>query len=116
MQLQDLLKTTQVTSSDFNTIKALVQGELNTFLGFNFVRVDGLRMDGTKILPMLNGTDRANYAWHRDQALVGIGQNPQGRISERADKNYSTQVFYSMTIGGTRMQEAGVVEIACKEL
>lgn len=35
--LADLLNTTQVTSSDFNTVKALVQGELNTFLGFTFI-------------------------------------------------------------------------------
>ena len=36
-QLQDLLATTEVTSADFNTVRALVRGELNTFLGFEFV-------------------------------------------------------------------------------
>ena len=37
------------------------------------------------------------------------------RITERADKNYATQVFYSMSIGATRMQEVAVVEIDCQE-
>ena len=35
-QISDLLGTTQVTSSDFNTVKALANGEVNSFLGFNF--------------------------------------------------------------------------------
>jgi len=33
-QMSDLLGTTQVTSSDFNTVKALVQGDVDTFHGF----------------------------------------------------------------------------------
>ena len=114
-QLEDLLNTTQVTSSDFNSVKALVQGELETFLGFSFVRVDGLRIDGTKILPILTGTERACVAWQRDQVVLGLGAQPSARITERADKNYSTQVFYSMSAGATRMQEVGVIEIACVE-
>ena len=114
-QLEDLLNTTQVTSSDFNTVKALVQGELETFLGFSFIRVDGLRIDGTKILPILTGTERACVAWQRDQVVLGLGAQPSARITERADKNYSTQVFYSMSAGATRMQEVGVIEIACVE-
>ena len=35
-QVTDLLGTTEVTSSDFNTVKALAQGDVSTFLGFNF--------------------------------------------------------------------------------
>lgn len=114
-QLEDLLNTTQVTSADFNTVKALVQGELETFLGFSFVRIDGIRIDGTKILPVISGADRACVAWQRDQVVLGMGAQASARITERADKNYSTQVFYSMSAGATRMQEAGVVEIACTE-
>lgn len=114
-QLEDLLNNTTVTSADFNTVKALVQGELETFLGFNFIRVDGLRIDGGKILPFITGSDRAVVAWQKDQVVLGVGAQPQARITERADKNYATQVFYSMSVGATRMQEVGVVEVACLE-
>lgn len=114
-QLEDLLNNTTVTSSDYNSVKALVQGELETFLGFNFIRVDGLRIDGSKLLPIITASDRACVAWQRDQVVLGIGAQPQARISERADKNYATQVFYSMSVGATRMQEVGVVEVACQE-
>jgi hypothetical protein len=47
--------------------------------------------------------------------VPGLGLEPAARITERPDKNYSTQVFYSMSAGATRMQENGVVEIACVE-
>jgi hypothetical protein len=112
-QLEDLMNVTQVTSSDYNTVKALVQGEVNTFMGFEFVRVDGTRIDGTKIIPTTvgGGNIRACVAWQRDQVVLGLGASPNARIAERPDKNHATQVFYSMSIGATRMQEEGVVEI-----
>lgn len=114
-QMEDLLNNTTVTSADFNTVKALVQGQMDTFLGFKFIKVDGLRIDGTKILPLDGSSDRLCYAWQKDMVTLGLGMAPQARISERDDKNYATQVFYSMSIGATRMQENGVVEITCDE-
>lgn len=38
-QLTDLLKTTKVSSADYNSIKALVQGDLGTFCGFDFMTI-----------------------------------------------------------------------------
>lgn len=114
-QMTNLLNTTEVKSADYNTIKALVKGEVNTFLDYTFVRLDGKRADGTKILPVDGSSDRYCIAWQRDCLLLGIGGDIKNRITERADKNYATQVFYSMQLGATRMQEEGVVEILCDE-
>lgn len=113
-QLQDMLNVAEVKSADYNSIKALVQGELNTYLGFTWLRLDGLRIDGTKILPVAT-TTRTCLAWQRDCLLLAAGIDMSTRISERADKNYATQVFNSQTIGATRMQEVGVVSIDCVE-
>ncbi len=106
-QVSDLLNTTEIKNSDFNTVKALAQGQLNTFLGFEFIRSQRLTLDS-------NG-DRAVICWASDGILLAVGKNPSAKISERADKNYATQVFNSMTIGATRMEEVKVVEIACNE-
>lgn len=114
-QVTDLLNTTEVKSSDYNTVKALARGELDTYLGFKFVRVDGLRIDGSKILPVYNTNQRKCIAFQRDGLLLGVGKDATARIDERADKNYATQVFYSMTIGATRMEEERVVQIDCVE-
>lgn len=104
-QLKNLLAETEVTSSDFNTVKALVQGEVDTFLGFNFVRTQRIGTDS-------NSDDKVLF-YAKPGICLAVGQDVQVRISERADKNYSQQVFASMSIGATRMQEELVGYIEC---
>jgi hypothetical protein len=108
-QISDLLNTTEVKSSDFNTVKALAQGQLDSFLGFKFIVSNRLKFDAT------NTDDRLAYAFTADAIKLAVGQDVVARIDERADKSYSTQVYYSMSIGATRMEEEKVVEIACDE-
>jgi hypothetical protein len=105
-QITDLLGTTQVTSSDFNTVKALANGEVNSFLGFNFIVSNRLA---------LSSTTRSCIAYAQDGIALGVGKDVNARIDERADKSYATQVYYCMSIGATRMEEAKVVEVQCTE-
>lgn len=106
-QLQDLLATTQVTSTDYASVKALVKGEVNEFMGFTFHRTQRLAIDSSDI--------RTCIAWAQDGLLLGLGADIHTNIGERADKNYLTQVWCGMTIGATRMEEKKVVEIGCDE-
>ena len=106
-QISDLLNNTTVTSSDFNTVKALAQGEINSFVGFNFIVSNRLNTD--------SNSDRQVIAFAQDGLKLAVGKEPAARIDERADKSYSTQVYYCQTIGATRMEEEKVVEIACSE-
>ena len=104
-QLSNLLAQTEVTSSDFNTVKALVQGEVDTFLGFNFIRTERIGVD--------TNSDHKVLYFAQSGILMGLGAQPTIKISERADKNHATQVFASMTIGSTRMEENLVGYIEC---
>jgi len=106
-QISDLLNNTTVTSSDFNTVKALAQGELNTFVGFNFIVSNRLTTD--------SNSDRQVIAFASDGIKLAVGKEPSARIDERADKSYATQVYYCQSVGATRMEEEKVVEIACNE-
>ncbi len=106
-QIEDLLNSTTVTSSDFNTVKALVQGDINTFVGFEFIVSNRLKVDGS--------SDRLCYAFAQDGMKLAIGKDVMARIEERADKSFSTQIYYCATFGATRMEEDKVVEIACSE-
>ena len=106
-QIQDLLATTEVTSSDFNTVRALATGTLDSFLGFKFLV--------SNRLSLANTDDRLVYAFTADAIKLAIGKDVTARIDERADKSYATQVYYSMAIGATRMEEKKVVEIPCDE-
>lgn len=106
-QVTNLLTSTEVKSADYNTVKALVRGELDTFLGFKFIRIERLTKD-------VNG-NRQVIVWVQDGVALAVGKEPVARIAERADKNYATQVYYSMGIGAARLEEAKVVAIACIE-
>ena len=108
-QIQDLLNTTEVKNSDYNTVKALAQGQLDSFLGFNFIMSTRLNTDATYT------TDRLVFAFTEDAIKLAIGKDVGAKISERADKSYSTQVYYSMDVGATRMEEEKVVQIPCNE-
>lgn len=129
-QLSSLLAATEVSNADYNTVKALVQGELDTFLGFKFIRsellplasamitansfdwgVDGKYAAGGAGTPA--ATDELAIAFTSDSVILGVGQDMAGRIDERSDKSYSMQVYNSMDIGAVRMEEAKVIGIVC---
>lgn len=106
-QVSDLLNNTTVTSSDYNTVKALAMGEINSFVGFNFIVTNRLGVDGS--------SNRRVFAWAMDGIKLAVGKEPTARIDERADKSYATQIYYAQTIGATRMEEKKVVEVLCAE-
>ena len=106
-QISALLGTTQVTSSDFNTVRALATGEVNSYLGFNFIVSNRLGTD--------SNSHRQVFAFAGDGIKLAMGKEPSARIDERSDKSYATQVYYCQTVGATRMEESKVVEIACSE-
>ncbi len=105
-QIEDLLNNTTVTNSDFNTVKALSQGDISSFVGFEFITSNRLKDDGTS---------RLCYAFAQDGMKMAIGKDVMARVDERSDKSYSTQVYYCATFGATRMEENKIVEIACNE-
>ena len=84
-QISDLLNNTTVTSSDFNTVKSLAMGELNSFVGFNFIVSNRLGVDGS--------SSRRVIAFAHDGIKLAVGKEPTARIDERADKSYATQVY-----------------------
>ena len=108
-QISDLLGTTQVTSSDYNVVRALATGAINSYLGFEFIMSTRLNKDATYT------SDRLVFAYTEDAIKLGIGKDISAKISERADKSYSTQVYYAVSLGAVRMEEEKVVQIPCHE-
>jgi len=108
-QISDLLNTTEVKNSDYNTVKALAMGQVDSFLGFKFIMSNRLSFDAS------NTDDRLVFAFTKDAIKLAIGKDVTARISERDDKSYSTQVYYCMSVGATRMEEEKVVQIPCHE-
>jgi hypothetical protein len=104
--LTSLLGTTEVKSADYNSVKALVQGQIDTFLGFKFITSNRLAANSTA-----NG--HLCLAYQRRGLILAIGEDVKTEIGPRADKSYSTQVYVRMDLGATRVEDAAVVEIDC---
>ena len=111
-QEDEFMDTNEVKSVDYNTQKVLVSGGVEGFYGFKFIRLEDAA-DGT-LLPK-SGSTRSCFAWAKSGVLLGLGQDITARIDPLPNKNYAVQVYASMDIGATRMQEEKVVQIDCVE-
>jgi hypothetical protein len=109
--LANLLSETSVTSSDFNSVKALVQGELNTFLGFMF-HVLGDRSEGGLVVDA--SLDRSCFAFHKDAVGYGEGIGMRTEINYVAEKT-SWLVNEVFSAGAVAIDDEGIVKITCRE-
>jgi len=108
-EIKDLLNTTEVKSSDYNTVKALAQGDVNSFCGFEFIVLpDDSYTNG--VITRSSGTDKC-VAFTESALKLAIKRDITVRIDERPDKNYATQVWTALTAGAVRLEEEKVVQI-----
>jgi hypothetical protein len=125
-QLYSLLGQTEVTSADYNAVKALVNGQVDTFLGFKFHRLERVNLQSGAVTVSAttgavgSGSGDANgyrkvIAWAQDGLVLGIGKDITGRIAERSDKCFSVQTYGAMSLGSVRMEEKKVVVAFCNE-
>jgi len=98
-----LLTTAEVGSSDYNTVKALVRGEIGTYLGFNFHRL------ATTQMTVATGTDFYCYAWHQSAMGLSVGLNLNVEVAPRTDKSFATQVYAALSAGAVRVQGEGLI-------
>lgn len=108
--LASLLDETEVKSSDFNTVKALVAGQVDTYLGFKFITV-GDRDEGG--LPLASG-DRKVYAFHKQAVGMAEGMGLTTRIDYIPEKT-SYLVASMFSAGAVAIDAEGIVEITCDE-
>jgi hypothetical protein len=108
-QLDAMLGSTSITSSDFAVVKALVRGEVNQFMGFNFITI-GDRDEGGLPKP----STRTCFAWHMD--AVGYAES----MAQKTEVNYipektSYLVSSMFSAGAISIDDEGVVAISCTE-
>lgn len=106
LALSNLLQTSQISSADYNTVKALVRGEIDSFMGFKFIT-------STRIASITGGNvDAASIsciAFQKYGIVMAMASAPLVRTDERTDLSYSWQIYYELNIGGVRLEEARVI-------
>ena len=103
--LNQLMNTTEVKSSDYNTVKALAQGNVDTYMGFKFIKSTRLPADDTD-----TGATRC-FAFAQDAIVLAVAEEPSVSVSVRNDLCDSIQVFSTLSIGATRVEGPAVVQI-----
>ena len=103
----DLLGTVEVTSADYNTVRALVSGQIDTFLGFKIIQTELIYLENSS-------TSAAWFSYAYVKGAIGYGsiEEPAVRLTERSDKNYAWQPYVSMDLGAVRVEDAMVIEVA----
>ncbi|WP_342257019.1 phage capsid protein [Rickettsia endosymbiont of Aspidapion aeneum] len=110
-QIGNLLRDSQVTSYDYNSVKALVSGEINSFVGFNFII--------TEMLGGIRGTTnyiRDCYAFTESSIRFGsVTGSVERQIDRLVQYHYAPSLYYSESFGATRTEEGQIVCIKCLE-
>ena len=109
-QLEALLRETEVTDADFNTVRALVRGELSTFLGLNFITFGDLAEGG---LPK-TGDIRTCFAWHKDAMGQAWNVDPAVNVEWSVERQSWISVSRVST-GASNLLPLGLVKIDCDE-
>jgi len=110
-QIDNLLRDNQITNYDYNNVKALVSGEVNSFVGFNFII--------TEMLGGIRGTTssiRDCYAFTESSIRFGtVTGSVERQIDRLVQYHYAPSLYYSESFGATRTEEGQIVCIKCLE-
>lgn len=105
-----LLRETAVTSSDFNTMKCLVPGEVYDFMGYRFTR--------SELLPVTTGTIRRVLCFPRSGLTYGVHAGKPLTVDidmKNSLKNFNSIISVSISDGAVREWEQKVLDILCEE-
>lgn len=108
-QYYDLMGMTQYTSSDFAGPKPVLKdGKLVSWMGMDIVHISDT------ILPKAS-TTRSCILMARSGMCLGMWDDVSTKIDTLPTKRYATQVFTSVTINATRLENGRIIEIQCTE-
>lgn len=108
-QLSNLLNDEKATSTDYAAVKALIRGEIDTYLGFKFVLI-GDRLEGG--LPH-DAESVTGFVYDKRAVGLGIGQEITTRMDWIGDRN-SWLIGADFSAGSTVIDKQGVVAIKTK--
>ena len=108
-QLDAMLGETEITSQDYAAVKALVRGEINTFMGFT-IKTIGDRDEGGLPKP----STRTCFAWHKDAMGYAESMAQKSEVNYIAEKT-SYLVSSMFSAGSIAIDDEGIVKISCTE-
>ena len=112
-QIEGLLNEDKVQSVDYNSIRALVDGSVNYFAGFRFIRYEGMPTEADASPATAPVTAEKVLAFHPLALGLCIWADVVARIDELPNKRFIPYIYYKMDMGATRLDEKLMVQINC---
>ena len=109
--LSALLGDERAISGDYQNIRALVAGQINSFLGFT-VHMIGDRDEGG--LAIDGSSDRVVYAFHKMAVACAVGIAPKTEVNYIPEKT-SFLVTSMLSMGASVIDTDGLVDVTCRE-
>jgi hypothetical protein len=105
-----LLGQTEITSADYNSVRALTNGEVNTFLNMMFKWIASRAEGGLD----KTGNDRTNFAYAKSAVGHAIGMDQRMEVNYIPTKtSWLANMLFSA--GSTEIDAGGVVEVTTTE-
>ncbi len=99
----DMLALTEVKSADYNVVKALVEGGIERYMGFNWFWSNRITKESTEV-------NYRSIAWAEDGIILASAKNISTKVSERNDLRHATQIYSRMSNNAVRFEGAKVHE------
>jgi len=100
--MSSLLDVTEVGSADYNTVKALVKGDVDSFLGFKWIMTTRLGVADSTLIALV---------YQKYALCLAMAAQPMVRTDERSDLSYSWQIYYELNCGACRLEEDRIRKI-----
>ena len=126
--LNAFMYQTDVKSSDYNTVKALAKGDINSYMGFEFIRTnllpyttDGanqtvdLTWSAADVPTVGAGTIRGCFAYVKSGVRMVTNPGLTTRVTELPEHRFNWYGYAKLRCGAVRMEEPKVVIVGCDE-
>ena len=115
-QISQLLHDPHITSADYNSVRTLVDGSVNSFAGFEFIVTEMLGGIKPNIIAPNNFTVRDCYGFTESSMLFGRVKGAFVSNADRLPQHMDAILVKAMdSVGALRMNDKGVVCVKCLE-
>jgi hypothetical protein len=108
--IEDLLGEEKATSADYATLRALMSGEINTFMGFNVIMMETRAEGGLA----KSGSTRDCFAFHKSSIGCAIGLDISTEVNYIPEKT-SWLSLGKYKAGAVTIDSAGIVKVEITE-
>ena len=111
--LQQLLTDSRITSADYNSIRLLMSGDIDTFMGFQWRVTPNLTTGTVKFdAGSITSTTGYNaYFYTENAGVFGMVNDVRVRFDEIPDRGYALQVYHEFGLGAVRMDENAIIRV-----